>query len=194
MTPRQLEAQVQALQRQVERLQARRDELWRRLQACSAQLRLLAPDGTGGRYCGVYVLTKGDQPVYAGQSVNVLARLASHRLPGSTPTGGDFDSVRIQWCDAGDLDVVERRLIAESRPSLNILGASRPYMRCGRRRPTPAQVLGHGFAAAHAGVPRTTATGSAAAVEGITESPVRAGAGDCPRAAGAGQGVDHGRG
>jgi hypothetical protein len=65
--------------------------------------------------CGVYVLIRGDNIVYIGQSVRVDLRVAQHR----TDRRIKFDRVMMLRVPPGDLDAYEGALIRSIRPRRN---------------------------------------------------------------------------
>lgn len=69
----------------------------------------------GQRYCGIYFLCKGNDVVYVGQSVNVIARIGTHQQDVSK----SFDRAFFFCCKPEDLDRVERALIDELLPLHN---------------------------------------------------------------------------
>lgn len=68
----------------------------------------------------IYHLLRGDEVVYIGSSVNVLARLAGHPV--------DWDHARIFPCRLDDLDRLEAEHIAQHKPRLNRAGNTRPFI------------------------------------------------------------------
>ncbi len=88
-----------------------------------------------GAACGVYLLLRQGEVVYAGQSVNVFGRLMSHwnalcraRLGKQAAMFRtweepviDFDAVRIKRCAKSMLDREELALIQRFRPKHNVL-------------------------------------------------------------------------
>lgn len=149
---KQAQNRIASLERRLAVLREGRRALKQQCFAQLQQLRLIDEQASAGRYCGCYVLLEDAQPLYVGQSINVFARIASHRSALSWPTKGRFDEVRIVWCDAGQLNDTEAALIAQLRPVGNTAGRTTHYMR--RRVPehTPAAVFGPGFSDAHVGV------------------------------------------
>ncbi len=148
-----LELRVAVLERQNAGLRRLQAVLTKRREAIKAQLMVIAPDLSGGRYCGVYVLLAEGVPVYVGQSINVFARIAAHRGKSGLV---DFDEVRIIWCDAGELNVAEKRLIEQLVPECNRAGVISQYLPRANMvgRATPAEHFGPEFLPHHAGRPR----------------------------------------
>lgn len=88
---------------------------------------------------GVYLLLRREEVIYAGQSLNVFARIATHlntmkrALRGKKPYSSSsyavtkpepiifFDSVRVKLCLEQDLDREEFALIQQFRPKHNRL-------------------------------------------------------------------------
>lgn len=68
------------------------------------------------RLAGVYFLLLGAEIVYVGQSVNVLARLASHQTRGEI----EFDRFFIERCSQDQLVNLEAMYIAKLKPRHNI--------------------------------------------------------------------------
>lgn len=136
-----LHARIRELEARVARLEKQRQSL-------AAHLMALAPDGSGGRYCGCYILWRDAEAVYVGQSTNVLSRVGSHRSRKEPPIRGGFDGAYIVWCNPDELNATEQRLIEELQPQFNRAGRRRHYI---GRRPSqlraPAAVLGPEFAA-----------------------------------------------
>jgi len=64
--------------------------------------------------CGVYFLVSNDRVVYAGQSVNIPARIATHKTSGKV-----FDRVAFVECEKDWLNVLESLYIHILRPPLN---------------------------------------------------------------------------
>lgn len=110
------------------------------------QLNLLCPDLSGGRYCGIYILSRNGVVLYVGQSVNTFGRIAKHRSLGIDGTGESFDEVRIVWCLPEDLNTLERKYIQELKPSMNSAGLGRSYSPSVKVVGSPAVLLGDGFA------------------------------------------------
>lgn len=93
----------------------------------------------GAQISGVYLLLVREEIVYIGQSINIPQRIASHlRARPAQPrnranyvtkywlTPNDirglpiwFDSVEVKWCEATELDKIERELILRLRPKYN---------------------------------------------------------------------------
>ena len=67
--------------------------------------------------CGVYVLLRGDEAIYVGQSVQVEFRILHHQLV----RGLDFDRVLVAECDPEDLGRREVEAIRRFLPTLNVL-------------------------------------------------------------------------
>lgn len=65
-----------------------------------------------GNVCGVYFLIKDSQIVYIGQSINIAARITSHK-------DKDFDSVSYVTCRRSELDILESLYIIAYNPILN---------------------------------------------------------------------------
>jgi excinuclease UvrABC nuclease subunit len=78
-------------------------------------------------FCGVYILLSGDEPVYVGQSIDVLARCRSHVRRRRSK---EFDRIVYFACDELDLDPLEAALIIALRPKYN----SHAYPTRGRRK------------------------------------------------------------
>ena len=95
---------------------------------------LFGPSGPSG----VYLLLRGAEVLYVGQSENVLQRVASHRraqLRKRRPQRSGtyvsfsrydlraieipFDSVKVLWCSVIQMDRVERELILRLQPRYN---------------------------------------------------------------------------
>lgn len=89
-------------------------------------------------FCGIYLLMRGDEVVYVGQSVNVYTRISSHyqtlqrHRKGLRPLGTNFSSwatkkviifntVKIKICPKADLDKEELALIQHYQPKDNDL-------------------------------------------------------------------------
>lgn len=70
---------------------------------------------------GVYFLIKDGIVVYVGQSIDVFARLATHRRDKK------FDRVTIIWCPPEILLKLEAKYIARLRPELNRSGYNNRY-------------------------------------------------------------------
>ena len=87
-------------------------------------------------FCGIYLLMRGEEVVYVGQSVNVYTRISSHYqtlqrhrkglrpLYNGTGTWAIrklivFDSVKIKICPKKDLDKEELALIQHYQPKNN---------------------------------------------------------------------------
>ena len=64
--------------------------------------------------CGVYFLVKGDDVIYVGQSVNVPARVATHKN-----NGVEFERWHFIECEPEWLNDLEAAFIAQFSPSLN---------------------------------------------------------------------------
>lgn len=65
-----------------------------------------------GNVCGIYFLIKDSQIVYIGQSINIAARITSHK-------DKDFDSVSYVTCRRSELDILESLYIIAYNPILN---------------------------------------------------------------------------
>jgi hypothetical protein len=65
-----------------------------------------------GNVCGVYFLIKNSEIVYIGQSINIAARITSHK-------DKDFDSVSYVTCKRSELDILESLYIIAYNPVLN---------------------------------------------------------------------------
>lgn len=65
-----------------------------------------------GNVCGVYFLIKNSEIVYIGQSINIAARITSHK-------DKDFDSVSYVTCRRSELDILESLYIIAYNPVLN---------------------------------------------------------------------------
>jgi len=70
--------------------------------------------------CGVYFLLRGRRVVYVGQSINILARIATHAA--SEDKRGRWDAWAYVPCEARRLDAVEGEYIRRFRPPLNKVG------------------------------------------------------------------------
>lgn len=66
--------------------------------------------------CGVYLLIKGNEVVYVGQSVNIPSRVGQH-----VRAGKKFDRVRFLVCEKDQLNLWEGVMINLLRPKLNSL-------------------------------------------------------------------------
>lgn len=65
-----------------------------------------------GNVCGVYFLIKDSEIVYIGQSINIAARITSHK-------DKKFDSVSYVTCKRSELDILESLYIIAYNPVLN---------------------------------------------------------------------------
>ncbi len=65
-----------------------------------------------GNVCGVYFLIKDSKIIYIGQSINIAARITSHK-------DKDFDSVSYVTCKRSELDILESLYIIAYNPVLN---------------------------------------------------------------------------
>lgn len=142
---------MDALHKRIRELEARVARLEKQRLALATQLMDIAPDASGARYCGCYVLYRDGQPLYVGQSANVFGRVAHQHRGGSYAPMPKDDEVRIFWCDESELNALERRLIEELHPAHNSEGVIRPYMARRPRRQTPAEVYGPEFVSYHVG-------------------------------------------
>lgn len=64
---------------------------------------------------GVYLLWRGDEVVYVGQSVNIQQRIGVHL---ANPKK-DFDAITYAIVESGDLNEIEAELIVKFNPCLN---------------------------------------------------------------------------
>ena len=62
--------------------------------------------------CFVYFLLKGGEVIYVGQTNNGLIRPLSHR-------DKDFDEIKILYCSAEELDLIEDKYIQKYKPVYN---------------------------------------------------------------------------
>lgn len=62
--------------------------------------------------CFVYFLLKDNEVIYVGQTKHGLARPLSHR-------DKDFDEIKILYCDATNLDILEDTYIQKYQPTYN---------------------------------------------------------------------------
>lgn len=65
-----------------------------------------------GNVCGVYFLIKDSEIVYIGQSINIAARITSHK-------DKEFDNVSYVTCKRSELDILESLYIIAYNPVLN---------------------------------------------------------------------------
>jgi hypothetical protein len=82
--------------------------------------------------CGIYHLLRRGQVVYIGQSVNVVARIASWLS--TTWRGFDFDAWRFYPCAAADLNRLELEHIQQFDPPMNQAGRSTHFVGVARGR------------------------------------------------------------
>lgn len=133
-----LKQRIREMEREVAETQRKRDAIARQLKKVAGE--------SGGRLCGVYVLLRQGQVQYVGQSINVFGRLSIHRSPNEWKRLGEFDEVRIHWCEHDGLNDLESRLIAEHRPLLNAAGNTARFRKSTRTGRTSSRALfGPGF-------------------------------------------------
>jgi predicted GIY-YIG superfamily endonuclease len=70
------------------------------------------------RICGVYFLIRHGSVIYVGQSLDVMRRIAAHRI--------QFDSYHVLPIAPALLDLYESHYIASLRPELNRLSPTSP--------------------------------------------------------------------